>query len=162
VAIVYTANHKNRTTEYPLALTTGGRIHYMQDSVTIAGTEGTATMSVTFPKLLPGKVVVIPAISWMRADDAQAGALLALGYNAFVDSAGVTQPAVLNYWLSAAAVGAGDLQGLIPAITGVTTAGARPATFDAQDGLEVVMTVTVANADVGDVYALAMGYVFVQ
>lgn len=139
------------------------RLHVMYDQYTFTAEEGAAdTIEIDFPRLLPGKVVIFPQLSWVRADDADANGDLHLGYRAYRDSAGDTQVADDNYWLDNVDVGGGDKQGLIPAITGVTTAGARPLVFDAQDGLRIFMTLDTGNANVGDIYSVCIVYAHID
>lgn len=161
MATLYTANRKETLGEYPLALITGGRYKVMHDTYTYAAA-GAIGDVITFPKLLAGRVVVYPMMSWIRADDADTNAVLALGHNAYVNRAGTTVAANTAYWMTAVAVGAGNIQGLWPAITGITTAGARPGEFDAQDGLEIVMTISTAAANSTDVYELVVVYGHIQ
>lgn len=155
----YADDAKQITGEYPTGLMYGARLHtshgvFTQTATTIAQT----TLECELPRLMPGKVVVYPAMSWLRADDADAGALLKLGYRTYNDSNLVAQVADDDYWMVAVAVGAGNIQGLWPAVSGVTTAGARPAVFDAQDGLRIFASVTVAMPNATDIIELVVVY----
>lgn len=159
----YADSSKQILGEYPSAVLVGARLHtchatFVQTATTIAQT----TLECELPRLLPGKVMVYPHMSWLRADDADAGALLAMGHRTYRDSTDTAIAALSTYWMTAVAVGAGDIQGLWPAISGVTTAGARPGTFDAQDGLRIFLTITVAMPNAADVIDVVVVYAHID
>lgn len=161
--VQYAAESEQVLDEYPTGLMVGGRLHVCHGVFTqTAATIAEAILECEMPRLLPGKVVVYPMLSWIRADDADANADLHLGYRAYVDSTGTTQVADDNYWMDNVDVGGGDKQGLWPAITGVTTAGARPATFDAQDGLRIVVMIDTAMPNATDVIEVAVVYAHID
>lgn len=147
------------TGEYPNARDANARLHtmhatFVQTATTIAQT----ILECELPRLMPGKVIVHPQLSWIRADDADANADLHIGYRAYTDSTGAAVVADDNYWLDNVDVGGGNIQGLWPAITGVTTAGARPLMFDAQDGLRIVVMIDTAMPNATDVIEVVVVY----
>lgn len=151
------------TDEYPSGLDVGARMHtlhatFVQTAATIADT----ILEMELPRLLPGKVIVHPQLSWLRADDADTNADLHIGYREYRDANGDIQVADDDYWMGNADVGGGALQGLWPSITGITTAGARPSKFDAQDGLRIVVMVDTAMFNAADVVEVVVVYSHIQ
>ena len=159
----YADESKEITGEYPRGLDVGGRLHavhgtFVQTATTIAQT----ILECELPRTLPGRIIVHPELSWLRADDADANADLHLGYRAYRDQSGATVVADDNFWLDNVDVGGGNIQGLVAGITGVTTAGARPSMFDAQDGLRIVIMIDTAMPNATDVIEAHIVYSHVQ
>ena len=155
----YADASKQVTGEYPSSMDVEGRLHVMHAKFTqTATTIGQAILECECPPLLMGKVAVYPHLSWLRADDADVNANLSIGYRAYTNSSGVVVVADDDYWIVDADVGGGALQGAWSAITGVSTAGAQPAIFDAQDGLKIVITVDTAMPNATDVIEVVVVY----
>lgn len=158
----YSANHKQTLGEYPSALYTGGGFRVMYDTYTAvtAGGSTNGARTVDFPRLLPGKVIIFPQLCHIDSSDQEAGADLHIGHRAYVNSARVTVAEDDDEWAGDVDSGGGALNDFWADLTGATLV--TPAVYDAQDGLQIFVTIDTGDISIGDTVTLVVVYAHVQ
>ncbi len=143
----------------PEALNTSGNLHVMHDTYTAAAAAGSTggALYIDFPRLLAGKVVIYPHLSYLRSDDMSANADLHLGHRAYTDSTQTVIPEDDNEWLDNVDSGGGAIAAAISAVTGFV-AGTQGFEYDAQGGLRIFITIDTGDMDAGDVIELMIVY----
>ena len=157
-----TANSANRTLvlgDKPENHYMGGHLRYYRDSYTFTAAAGATAHTIYFAPLPAGRIIVIPHLSKLIADDADATADLHMGYDSYVRYDTVTVAADDNFWLDNVDIGAGAVNAVLTAVTGVTAAGALPAEFNTLKGLTPTLMVDTADQNIGDVYTLELYYI---
>lgn len=158
----YSAHHKETLDEYPSALYTGSGLRVMHDTFTAtvaAGSTGGA-LYIDYPRLLPGKVAIFPQLCALVSSDMSASADLHIGHRAYINSAGDTVAEDDDEWMADVDSGGGALNALWADVTGATLV--DTGVYDAQDGLQIFVTIDGGDIDIGDVISLTVVYCHVQ
>lgn len=155
------ANSVNRTLQLadkPENHVVVGGLRYYYDTYTFPSALGATAHTIYFAALPAGKIQIIPHLSKLYADDADANADLHLGFDAYVGVDGVTVAADDNFWMDNVDVGTAAINAVWTGVTGITAAGALDVEFNTLRGLIPTVMIDTADSNAGDVIRLHIVY----
>lgn len=114
-------------------------------------TEGSGTGAINLIALPPGKILIYPALSWLRSSAMNATTILDLGHRAYVNNLGATVAQLADAFAADLDPAAAAINQAWPAVDPDLVLATRTSdTFNTQNSLKIYATITVGAIDAAE------------